>query len=71
MRTADEKKDEGCIVRTVKRPSSNNSNACFGHVGESIGNVILRIQVGQPVRVCPHKLEIPGDIHVNTGSILN
>lgn len=61
----------GVLARTVKRPSPDNRNTCFGHVGESVGNVVLSVQMGQPIRVCPHKLEIPGDINVNTGDILN
>lgn len=36
----------GVSVRTVKRPSPNNSDTSLGHVGESVVDVIIRVQVG-------------------------
>jgi hypothetical protein len=61
----------GALIRTVKGPSPNHSNARLGHVGEGVRDVVVRVQEWQPIRVCPYKLEIPGDIKVNTGGILN
>jgi hypothetical protein len=65
MRMMGEKKKMriyGALIRTVKGPSPNHSNACLGHVGEGVRDVVVRVQVWQPIRVCPYKLEIPGDI---------